>query len=1109
MKKILFFLGMVVAFTTNLMAQTRVTGIVMEKSDHEPLVGATVHAKGTNVATATDADGKFQITVPAGVKKLAFSYVGMRTIELDVEPQMTVEMEPTNDNLDEVVVVAYGTASKESLTGSVAVVNDKEIAKRPVTSVTSALEGMAPGVQVNGSTGAPGDSPSILIRGINSVNGTTSPLYVVDGVVWSGAYNDINPNDVESISVLKDAASCALYGAKGANGVVLITTKKAKGVGKVQITAKIRQGMYQRALPEYDRLGYNDWNEAMLMALTNNLLASPNNTLSYQEAMQEIIPNYFTQAGVLNLYQGATDAFAATAEKVFDSNGKVIGEINPDYWDTNWWKAISRTGHRQEYNVSGTAATEKFNVFASVGYVKEKGYLLKTDFARWSGRLVGDLQPVKYLKFGASLSVSSIDSNTPQFENGSSSTSNVMSYQGTAPGLPYYEHVWTQDEKSANFNPEYKGMAVGEMVYTKDGQHKWNTNQGYDAFRTNKGYMLRANDSDYSRLSADGSAYATIYLPYNFEFTFRGTLNRYREEDKDYNSKEIGSYIGYGALSEYFYYRKTDNLLQSLYWTHEYGNNHIDVLLNHESYSRYYTYTSLTNRGEIFPGSHYMNNFSENTKTGAYAYNYKTETYMARARYNYNSQYFFEASLSRDGSSRFARDHRWGTFWSLGASWIINKEKFLQNVEQINNLKLRIAYGSVGNDYTSGMYPTFDLWSIYGYTLDGVSSIYPSTLGNPYIHWEATKTLDVALEGYFFNNRLTASVDFFSRVNSDLLYEVPQAPSNGTGSDGASMTQWQNIGNMRNTGWELLLSGTIISTRDLTWTAHADATFIKNKITKLPRGNVWGTRSLIEGRSRYEYYLPVWAGVDMTTGRSLYELNKDSHKFETEITDDAGVGTGVWKFDEEKWQSNLNNAEQAGDLVKIGDRYYSTSTSTASQHLVGTSLPTVYGSFGTALNWKGLSISALFTYSLGGKTLNTLYAGMFSPTAGSSIHKDAVTNSWTPDMANGVTDANRINPNIRPQFTPVNMAQNNNSYTTRFLISNDYLVFKNLSISYDLDRKWIAPLKLKALSIGMAIDNLFISTKLKGMNPTYNNQGGQGNSLVAARVYSFELSTTF
>ncbi|MCM1355804.1 MAG: SusC/RagA family TonB-linked outer membrane protein [Staphylococcus sp.] len=1079
-------------------AQTHtITGTVVDEAG-DPLTGVAVLVKGTNTGMSTDLDGRYSVKAAKGAT-LEFSFIGYLTQSIVVGERRVINVTMKEDvkALDEVVVVAYGTASKESLTGSVAVISDKDIQRRPVTSVTSALEGMAPGVQVNGSTGTPGDSPSILIRGINSVNGTTAPLYVVDGVVWSGNYNDINPNDVETISVLKDAASCALYGAKGANGVVLITTKRAKNAGNVEITAKISQGIYQRALPEYRRLGYNKWNEAMLQAITNGKVSSNPTAYTRESAMKETIDNFFSEAGVLNLY-GTHDEdgnYTSSGADVFDANGRVI--LNPlaAYNDTDWWDAISRNGHRQEYNVSGTGATEKFSAFASFGYVKEKGYLLNTDFERWNGRITADFRPVRYLKFGMGLNAADIKSNQPQFDSDNlSSTSNAMSYQKLAPGLPYYAHDWD----------------TGALLRDENGKPIWNTMDGYSAFTSNKAYILRANSEDYSRLAIDGNAFATIYLPYNFEVTVRGTMNRYRQESTSYDSPVIGSAQGFGRLSKYFYKRETSNFQQYISWSQNYGAHHIDAMLNHESYSRYYDYSYVQNKNELFPGNYYLSNFTENEGTGAYAYRYRTETYMARARYNWNNHYFLEASLSRDGSSRFAKDSRWGTFWSVGASWIISKEKFLRDIEQINQLKLRAAYGTAGNDYTDGYYPTYDLWSKYSHTLDGNPSVFPSTKGNENIRWESTKTLDLALEGYFFNSRLNASVGFFSRVNADLLYEVPQAPSNGTDSGGNSMTQWQNIGNMRNTGWEIMFSGDIIRTKDITWSAHVDATFIKNKITKLPSGNLWNSpRALIEGKSRYEYYTYKWAGTDMLTGNSLYEINQNSHQFESEATDDNGnIIKGKWVFDQDKWDSNIKNAEGANALVKIGDRYYTTSTSYASKHFCGTSLPTVYGSFGTNFQWKGLSISALFTYSLGGKTLDTVYAGLLYTSAGSAIHEDAISNSWTPDMAEGITDANRINAGVRPEINNVN-ASNNNATSSRFLVSSDYLAFKNLNITYELPKKWVSPLNLRGLSAGISIDNVKLFTARDGMNPTYNNAGGQGEYFVPSRVYSFELVARF
>lgn len=1101
MRKLITILMAVFLLTATAGAQTRtVKGTVVDAANDEPLVGATVEPIGGGQAVATDIDGNFLLKVPASVKQIRVSYVGYIAETMALRPDIVVKLTSTSENLDDLVVIAYGTASKESLTGSVAVINDKEIEKRPVSSVTSALEGMAPGVQVNGSTSTPGESPSIMIRGINTVNGTTAPLYVVDGVVWNGGINDINPNDVENISVLKDAASCALYGSKGANGVVLITTKRAKNPGRVEVTAKIRQGIYQRGLPQYERLGYDQWNETMLHAIANgnySAAAGGSAPLTRKQAWDNAIENFFSTAGVLNLYNVKDEdgeiQISGGGKGVFDENGHVIAQMMPGYTDLDWWDAISRNGHRQEYNVSATGASEKYNLFASVGYLNEKGYLLKTDFERWTGRLRGEFNPVKYLKIGVNLGGSSQNSNQPQFDSDNlSSTSNPFSYQTTAPGLPFYEHDWK----------------TGEIVRDAEGNPVWNTMDGYAAFVSNRGLIIRSNDNDYEYLSLDGNAFATIYLPYNFEVTVRGTMNRWREESTEYDSPVIGSAQGFGRLSKTFYSSKTHTFQQTINWSREYGLHHIDVMLNHENYSRYYNYSSVKNRDEVFPDKPYLSNFSQNESTGAYAFEYRTESYMGRARYNWNQQYFLEASITRDGSSRFSKNSRWGTFWSLGASWILTKEKFMENMSWFDFAKARISYGTAGNDYTSGYYPSWDTWSKYSHTLNGHPSVFPSTIGNPDLHWEATKTLDAALEGNLLNNRLNFSVGYFLRTNADLIYSVNQTPSNGTSSVGGYNKISKNIGDMHNYGWEISLGGDIIRNANLVWNAHVDATFIKNKITSLPEGNQWTTNhALIEGKSRYEWYMPKWAGTDMLTGRSLYEINP-CHKFDSEVFDKNGNSLG-WEFDQDKWDSNLKNAESAGELVKIGDKYYTTNTSYASNEFCGTSLPTVYGSFGTNLRWKGINLGMLFTYSLGGKTLDSNYSSLMSISAGGALHKDAMS-FWTSDMADGIDENSpaRINHSVNPEINQYYSNQNN-ATSSRWLTSNNWLVFKNLNVSYDLPKDWVKALNLRGLNIGMSIDNVFTATKRKGMNPTYNYSGGQGNYFVAARVYSFELTANF
>ena len=1104
MRRLFFIMMAVLACTFGLSAQLRTfSGTVLDATTNEPLIGVTVAPIGGGQGVPTDVEGNFTLRVPQNVTKAKFTYVGYNPATVDLRPDMKVYLQSTDAQLDEMVVVAYGTASKESLTGSVAVVNEKEIEKRPVSSVTQALEGMSPGVQVNNSTGTPGSSPEITIRGINTISGSTAPLYVVDGAIFYGSVSDLNPNDVENISVLKDAASCALYGSKGANGVVLITTKRAKGTGKCDVTLKIRQGAYTRALPQYDRLGYDQWNETMLKAIANGNYSAAyggSDQLTRQQAFDNAVGTFFSSAGVLNLY-GQVDKTTgklvgdinAQGQDVFDANGKVIAQMMPGYTDLDWWDAIGRNGYRQEYNVSATGATDKFNVFGSVGYLSEQGYIQNNDFSRWNARLRGEFQPTKYLKFGVNLGATVRQSANPQFDSDNlSSTSNPFAYQTTAPGLPYYEHDWE----------------TGAIKY-ENGNPVWNTMTGYSAFTSNKGYILRANSDNTERLAIDALTYGTVYLPYGFDITVRGSMNRWREEDTSYDSPIIGSAQGFGRLTKYFYNSYTYNFQQTINWSKEYDMHHIDVMLNHENYNRSYEYSTAKNRDQLFPDKLYLSNFTTNESTGAYAFRYRTESWMGRARYNYNQQYFLELSLNRDGSSRFSKDERWGTFWSVGASWILSKEKFMQDLTWLDFLKLRLSYGTAGNDYTDGYYPYMNAWSKYDHTLNGNPSIFPNTIGNPNLHWEATATFDAAVEANLFNNRLNLSVGYFLKRNNDLIYSVSQAPSNGTSSVGGLMTIESNVGDMHNWGWEIAVGGTLLRTRDWTRDMSVDATFITNKIDKLPAGNLYNSpRALIEGKSRYEWYMPTWAGVDMLTGRSLYEIN-DCYKFQSEVFDDNGNSLG-YQHDESKWQSNLDNAAADGALVQIGDKYYTTKTSYASNDFNGTSLPTVTGSIGTNLRWRDLSLGMLFTYALGGKTLDSTYTTLMSTSAGGALHKD-VLNSWTSDMAEGIDEnsSNRINPNINPELNTYYTTENNAGTNSRWLVSNNYIALKNLNINYDLPKQWMQAMKMKGISLGFSIDNVFIATKRKGMNPRYSSAGGQGNYFVASRVYAFELTARF
>lgn len=1076
MRKLFLILMTLVASSWAALAQSRtISGTVVDAGNNEPLIGVTVLPNGGGQGAATDIDGNFTITVPDNVKTARFSYVGYKEQTVNLHDKMVVRLASSSTNLDDVVVVAYGTANKESLTGSVAVIGSSEIEDRPVTSVTGALEGNAPGVQVNSSTGAPGSSPSIRIRGFNSFNGSAqSPLYVVDGIVYNGDIAEISPADVESMSVLKDAASCALYGSRGANGVVLITTKKAKKVGKVDVTATVRLGQYNRGLSFYKRLGVKDWMEQALLAKTNGAVTTSGGATSFEKALASQMNSFV--AG----YCQSTNVFEAPNNQIFDANGKVTARFNSNYNDLDWWDAISQNGFRQEYSLNAAGATEKFNTFASVSYLKENGYVINTDYERFTGRLTTNYNPTSYLRTGINLSANYVESMV-----GESMDQNVV----TNPFLTMF---------NAPIQPVFAhDRQTGEILRNSDGSRIYNTGS------VNKGdniaWAMRLNKNDYSSTSFDGSVYGTAVIPYGFELTVRGALYYTKGSQTQYSNNQVGSQKGIGGLSEGFSWGKTYTFSQALTWSHEYGLNHIDALLHHENFRLKSGSSSITMMGQYLPDIYALSNFEERASAGESIAGYGTETYLGRVRYNYDQKYFAEVSLNRDGSSQFYKDNRWGTFWSVGASWIISKEKFLQNAHWLNYLKLRLAYGSVGNNQAAGTQAYLNLYSFYQH------GILPVQIGNPDLKWEATKTLDVALEGSLFNDRFTFSVGYFNKINADLIYSLRKPFSGGTlGGSGSTPAIMTNVGTMENNGWELAFGVDIIRNRNVKWNFNIDFSFINNKIKKLPDGrNIVGS-ALFQGKSLYEMYDYNFAGVDQMTGRALYDMEPNSPDYY--YYDD----NNNWVYDETAYLENLADAKADGSYVEINGKGYTYKTQYAGRKICGSALPKVFGSFGTNVSWKNLNFGMLFTYSIGGKIYDSNYQRMMSITndALGALHKD-VLKSWT-EVPEGMTwdSPNRIDARGIPQMNTT-LNEFNNAASSRWLIDASYLTLKNITLSYDLPQKWVAPLKLQNINVGFFMDNVFIAARRKGLNPTYGFAGGQGAMYVPNRTYSFQLSVKF
>ena len=1052
----MFLVGLFLSLGTAL-AQTEISGTVVSTDDGQPVVGASILVSGTQTGTVTDVDGKFRLSAPAGVK-LIVSYVGMKTKTVTATNNMKVSLAPDDKNLEEVVIVAYGTAKRQSITGSVAVVDSKKIGDRISTTVTGALEGSAPGVQVNNSYGEPGATPKIHIRGVGTlVKDADQPLYIVDGTPFEGNIAELNPGDIESMSVLKDASSAALYGNRAANGVILITTKKAKFSTKPNITLKMDQGFYRRGIAEYDRLNANEWMEASWVAMKNYALSggiASTEAAAGTYATQHLVPDYVKR----NIYNGADDA-------LFDVNGKLTAAMRAGYDDLDWQKAVERTGHRQEYNLSAAVASDKYNIYSSAGYLNEQGYTLNSGYERFTGRINTNYNANKWLELGLNLS----------------GTSSVRSYNSNAKEA-FYANPFYVTRYMAPVYPVYLHNSDGTYALDADGNKQYDTTSEYLGNR-NLPYEMTMDMDRVRRNVLDGLIYTKITLPYGFSLSGKVNLNHANTNRQTYNNPVIGDGASNnGRLSEYANQYISYTGQELLNWDHNFDLHHVDVLLGHENYSWNRKYARVMNTNAAIAGLRALSNFVSNTDTEGYFEDYRTESYLGRLRYNFDEKYFFDFSLRRDGSSKFHKDKRWGNFFSAGVNWNIKKEKFMEKVKWVDALRARASYGEVGNDAAVNFY---GYQALYYITKNGGNpALVRQKLAALDLKWETTQTLDFGVEGTLFD-RLNFSLGYFDKRSKDLLFEVrfPLSAGSYFGNDAIeNLTQYQNIGTISNRGFEIMLSGDVVRSKDWTWNLSLDATTLKNKVLKLPKGKdiLHGQQNYSEGHSAYEWYTYHFVGVDQMTGKALYDLDPKKEAA----------------------------ASAAGDLVEINGTKYTTSTSQAIRKWAGTALPSVYGSFSSNLRWKDLSLTMLMTYSLGGKTMDGSYRTLMSTASASTaaaLHRD-VLNSWS-GAPNGMTatSPNRIDPNGTP-ILDFNGSNDNNAISDRWLTSSSYLIMKNIMLTYRLPKALVTKWGLGGVSVKAGVENLFTLTGRKGMNPQYSFAGGSDDTYVSARVFNFGLT---
>ncbi|MBO4917187.1 MAG: SusC/RagA family TonB-linked outer membrane protein [Bacteroidales bacterium] len=1116
MKRLILFLATVVALTSTVFAQapSTIRGTVTFDEDGAPLPGVSVFVQGTQTGAVTDLNGNYVINnVPSSARVLVFSFIGMETLELPVAAVVNAVLSSDSEALQEAVVtIAYGAAKRSTLTGAIASVDAEKIVNRPTSSVASALEGSVSGVQVNSTYGSPGDDPSIRIRGIGTINGSASPLYVLDGVPYSGNISDLNPADIESMTVLKDAASAALYGNRASNGVILITTKK--GIqGRLSVSLDIKQGTYTRGIKEYETVTPQEFMEVSWQNMYNNLVYADNPTDPGKAA--EIVNKTLVEDRLgINIFNVPDDQLFTGTNGKFNPNAQILA---PYAEDLDWYSLAIRRGYRQEYNLNASGATNDSDYYFSVGYLDENGYVTNSGFKRLTARASVNVRPVSWFKTGLNVFGSHQNYMNTNGDSSGSYTNAFMYCRQIAPIYPVHLH----------------DIFTGEYILDANGNKQYDSGQYIDANgavqSTRTQYPDRhviweneLNSDDTVRNTLQGTLYADIYFLKDFTFTLTGDLNVRNNENFTYGSAVIGDSKGnLGRAKRVDYRYKRWSFQQQLRWSHQFGDHGVSALLGHENYYFNRDYLYGYKGTEVFPGSPNMSNFTNIMSLDGYQDNDRTESYLGRVRYNYMDKYNLEASFRRDGSSHFSRNFRWGNFWSVGANWMISREPFMQAVPWVNTLKLRADFGQVGNDSGSGYYGYMALYEAETHANKG--AYYVTQLPNEELKWETGESWGVGIESRLFN-RLNFNIEYFDRVNKDLLFSVPLPLSAGatttSGSPTAAVTK--NIGSIANRGIEVEMDVDVVRTRDFRFNVGANATLLRNKVLSLPEevktnkgGFIDGNKKIMEGHDRYAFYTYTFVGVDQMTGRSLYKFN-DEDFFIAELDDKGNPVTdanGNYKIlfgSEKNSDGEPNSMATAGNYVIINGKPYALNTSNALREWHGSSIPKVYGGFNFDFGYKNLSLSAVFTYSLGAVMMDGVYSNLMDvgSTVPHNYHKD-IMNSWMGVPA-GMTETSpdRIDPNGIPEINS-NDSNYNNATSSRWLVSADYLIFKNLAITYQFPRAFAQKLTLSGISLSASCENLFTLTARQGMNPQQSYSGSQSNYLVTPRVFTASLKLNF
>ncbi|RXG21686.1 SusC/RagA family TonB-linked outer membrane protein [Leeuwenhoekiella aequorea] len=1040
--------------------QKTITGTVTDQSN-VPLPGVNVVINGTSTGTQTDFDGNYSILANQG-DVLVFSYVGFQEMSVKVGASSTINTSMVaGEELDEVVVTGFGNVSKSSFTGSAKVVAGDELSKKSFTNVSQALAGEAAGVAVFNTTGQPGSVSTVRIRGFGSINGSQAPLYIVDDAPFGGSLNDINPNDIKSVTVLKDASATSLYGARGANGVIVITTKKGEGKNNLNVSVKtgtnyqgikryetIRspeeyigiswEGIYQRGLLE------NNGDQAAAINYANSNLFEGNNA-----DVSDISPVY-------NMWNVSDSGAAGVSELIDPTTGTVRPGVTRRYTPENWGDFAFQSSNRTEANVSLSNSGENSSVYASFGYIDDIGYANNTDYKRLNGRVTATNRVLDIIDAVTTINYAQSETNT----NGTSTDSGSQFWW--IDNIPTIYPLYRRDADGNRIpDPIYGGSLFDYGL--EDGRgFGFATNGVADSeinINSAKGNSVNFNN-DLKIAIVDGLTFEN-----NFGYQYL------MDEDIDLNERFYSPAKGEGGrVSRARTEIKNYTLRTGLRYTKSFGDLNLSAFVSHVAteYEFNYLFASRSNLVTSF-GTDISNGVVNNPSDG-FTRNEKTESYIANVTLDFENKYYLNGTFNRDASSRFVNE-KWGNFYAIGGAWIMSKEDFLQSADAIDFLKLKASYGVIGNSDTDGsyggLYPGYNIYSINN--LNNNISLAFAVRGNADLTWESSNQFNTGLEFELFNF-VDASVEYYRKTTTDMFFTRNVGPSNGFA------TIQVNDGEMLNSGVEFDLDFKVVNTPKFRLNVGINGQLLNNELVALPidpttgeeqRFDQEGSYGRTAGRSLYDWYMPVYAGVNSDNGAAQWERYFD------DVDNNGEYGSGdVIITSLTGYQNDNPDATIVQDITEVY-------AEAADRFVDKTAIPDISGAFRLNASYGGFTLSALFNYSLGGYSYDGAYANLMdNDYAGTNNFSTDIRNRW---MAPGdVTDIPRQDARFQIQQSAT---------STRFLTKSDFLALNNIRLGFDMPTTFVERMGLKNLNLFVTGDNLALWSQRTGFNPSTSVTG--------------------